>query len=44
MMACPVEYTECISADGYDSTKKFPENDTEKSDGGAPVMQELWGM
>ena len=40
-----VEYTDCISAEGLDSTpKECPWYDTKKSDGVASVALELWGI
>ena len=38
------EYTECISAKGWDSPQKCPGYDTKQSDGEAPMMLEFWGM
>ena len=38
------EYTDCISAEGYDSTNECIGYDTKQSDGEASVMVELWGM
>ena len=35
-----VEYTNCISADGYE----YSGYDTKQSDGEVSVMLELWGM
>ena len=35
-----VEYTDCFSAEGYDSPNECPDYDT-KSDGEVPVMREL---
>ena len=37
-----VEYTDCISAVGYDSPK-YPGYDTKKSDGESAATLELWG-
>ena len=39
-----VEYTDCISAEGLDSPKECPGNDTKQSDGEGSIMMELWGM
>ena len=39
-----VEYTDCISAEGYPHHNECPVYDTKQSDGGIPVMLELWGM
>ena len=39
-----LEYTDCISAEGQDSSNKSPENGAKQSDGELPVMLELWGM
>ena len=38
------EYTDCISAEIYDSINESPGYDTKQSDGEASVMLELWGM
>ena len=38
-----VEYTDCISTEGYDSLNDYSGYDTKQSDGEAPVMLELWG-
>ena len=38
-----VEYTNCISAEGYDCPDACPGYDT-KHNGEAPVMLEFWGM
>ena len=38
-----VEYTDSISAEGYNFPSECPGYDTKKSDGEAPVL-ELWGM
>ena len=35
------EYTDCISADGQNSTNVYPGNHTKQSDGEAPVILEL---
>ena len=43
-LAGAVEYTDCISAEGWDSLNKCPGYDITYSDGEAPVMLELWGM
>ena len=47
-ITCPVcwgvEYTDCISAEEYDSPNECPEYGTKQSDGEVPVMQELWGI
>ena len=37
------EYTDCIFAEESDPHNKCPRNDTNQSDGEAPVMRELWG-
>ena len=39
-----VEYTDSISAEGFDSPNECPRYDTKQSDGEIPVMLELWGM
>ena len=42
-----VEYTDCFSAEGYESPprcNKCPGYDTKQSDSQVPVMLELWGM
>ena len=39
-----LEYTDCISAEGYDSPNECPGYDTKQSDSEVPVMLELWGM
>ena len=38
------EYTDCISANGQDSSNECPEYDTKQFDVGVPVMQKLCGM
>ena len=38
------EYTDCISAEEWDSLNECPEYDTKQSGGETPVMLELWGM
>ena len=38
------EYTNCISAQGCNSSNECSLYDTKKSDGEASVMLELWGM
>ena len=38
------EYTDCISAEGLDSPNECPRYDTKRSNEGASVMLELWGM
>ena len=43
-MAGAAEYTDCISAEGWDSSNECPDYDTKQSDGEASVMLELWGM
>ena len=43
-MGWAVEYTDCISAEGYDPAIEYPRYDTKQSDGEVPVMLELWGM
>ena len=40
-LAGAAKYTDCISAEGQDSSNECPGYDT-KSDGEAPVMLELW--
>ena len=40
-LAGAVEYTNCISAEGYGSHNECPRYDIKQSDGEAPVMQEL---
>ena len=39
-----LEYTNSISAEGYDSPKKCSGYDTKQSNSDVPVMLELWGM
>ena len=39
-----VEYTDYFSAEGHDSPNVCPGYDTEKFDGKATVMLEVWGM
>ena len=39
-----VEYTDCISAKGYDFPNECTVYDTKQSDGETSVMLELWGM
>ena len=39
-----VEYTDCISAERYDSLNECPGYDFKQSDVKAPVMLELWEM
>ena len=39
-----VEYTDCFSAEGYDSHNDCPWYDSKQSNGEALVMVELWGM
>ena len=43
-LAEAVEYTDCISAEGKDSTNECPVYDAKKSDGEAPLTLESWGM
>ena len=44
-LAGAVEYTNCTSAEGYDSPpNKCPVYNTKQSDGEVPVILELWGM
>ena len=43
-LAGAVEYTDYISAEGYDPPNKCLIYDTKQSDGEVPVMLELWGM
>ena len=38
------KYTDCISAEGYDSPNECPGYDTKQFDGEVPVTPELWGM
>ena len=38
------EYTDCISAEGQDFRNECPGYETKQSNGGVPVMPELWGM
>ena len=40
----PVEYTNCITAEGYDFVDECPGYDTKPSDGETPVMLDLWRM
>ena len=39
-----VDYTDCISAVGKDSSNECPSYDTKQSDGEAPVILKLWEM
>ena len=39
-----VQYTDCISAEEYNSSNKRPIYDTKQSDDAAPGMLELWGL
>ena len=39
-----VEYTDCITAVGYNSPNECPVYDTKQSDGEVPLMLEQWGM
>ena len=39
-----VEYTDCISAEEYDSPNENPAYDTKQSDGEVLVILQLWGM
>ena len=39
-----VEYTDCFSAEGWDSLNEGPVYDTKHSDGEASLTQEVWGM
>ena len=39
-----LDYTECISAEGYNSPYEYPVHDTEPFDGEASVMIELLGI
>ena len=39
-----VQYTNWISAEGYDFPNECPGYDIKRSDGEAPVMLERWGM
>ena len=39
-----VEYTDCTSAEGYDTPNECPGYDTKQSDGEVPAVLELWGM
>ena len=43
-LAGAVEYTDCISAEGYVTPNECPGYDTKQSDGEVPVMQDLWEM
>ena len=38
-MAGGVEYTDCISAEGYDPLNKCPGYDIKQSDGKAPALE-----
>ena len=38
------EYTDSISAEGFNSPNRCPGYETKQSDGEASVMLELWGM
>ena len=42
-LAGDAEYTDCISAEGWDSPNECPGYDTKQSDGETPVMLEFWG-
>ena len=45
LLAGAVEYTDCISAEGWDALRnECPRYDTKKSDGEVPVLLKLWGM
>ena len=44
LSAGAAEYTDCISAEGYNSLDEYLGYDAKQSDGEAPVMQELWEM
>ena len=39
-----VEYSDCFSAERWDSSPQCPGYDTKKSDGEVSVIVELWGM
>ena len=39
-----VEYTDCISAEGYDFPNECPTYHSKQSDGEVPVNLKLWGM
>ena len=39
-----IEYTDCITAEGLNSSKECPGYDMKQSNGEAPVMLELWVM
>ena len=39
-----VEYTDCISAEGWYSPNEYPRYDTKQSDGKVLVILELWGI
>ena len=43
-LAGTVEYTDCFSAEGYNSLKECPRYDSKQSDGEVAVMLKLWGM
>ena len=44
-LAGAAEYTDCISAEGWNlSRNECPAYDTKQSDGEDSVMLELWGM
>ena len=38
------EYTDCIFAEGSDSSNEYSVHDTIQPDSEASVMQQLWGM
>ena len=42
--AAAVEYTDCISAEGWNPHNECPGYDIKQFDGKVPVMLELWGM
>ena len=39
-----VKYTDCTSAEKYDSFNECSGYDTKRSDGEAPLMLEIWGI
>ena len=42
--ACAAKYTDCISAEGWDSPKQCPAYYIKQSDNEASGMLEFWGM
>ena len=44
LSAGAVEYTDCVSAEGYNYSNGCPRDDTKQSDGEDPVILGFWGM